>query len=85
MAITDQTQRASAVNGDEFPYDWNRVCYMELSEDGELRQLRYKDDLRQAVERARQGSQIYAVWPGQYRSDLFLIDDLDALATARKL
>jgi hypothetical protein len=28
---------------------------------------------------------IVAVWPGEHRSDLFLIDDLDALAVARKI
>lgn len=34
-------------------------------------------------ERARSGeSRIFAVWPGQWRSDLFIIDDLDEYAKA---
>ncbi|MEE0731414.1 MAG: hypothetical protein UCJ19_12765 [Oscillospiraceae bacterium] len=38
-----------------------------------------RDSMRTAYERARAGStKIYAVWPGNWSSDLFLIDDLDA-------
>jgi hypothetical protein len=67
-----------------FPYGHagGSVCYMELGPDG-LRQCRTRGDLRDAVKRAQAGeSEIMAVWPGQYRSDLFIIDDLAALAKA---
>lgn len=66
----------------DFPYGHagGRVCYFEMH-DGALAQARYRDDLRGAVRRALAGeSAIFAAWPGTYRTDLFVIDDLPALA-----
>lgn len=67
----------------QFPYGHpGTVCYIEQTGD-ELVQCRYRDDLRTAVRNALAGeSRIIAVWPGRYRSDLFLLDDLHALAGA---
>lgn len=66
-----------------FPYGYpGRVCYLEQSGENVV-QCASRDELREAVTRARRGeSRLLAVWPGEYRSDLFLIDDLDAMATA---
>jgi hypothetical protein len=74
--------RSSKESG-AFPYGYpGMVCYMEMRA-GELTQLGTRDVMRDAVRRAQAGdSTIYAVWPGQYRSDLFIIDDLAALAIA---
>lgn len=66
-----------------FPYGYpGRVCYIE--QDGEaVSQIQGRDAIRCAVQRARAGqSRILAAWPGEYRTDLFLVDDLDALADA---
>jgi len=65
-----------------FPYGYpGLVCYIELR-DGEMSQCFKRDDLREAVRRGQaKVSRLFAVWPGQYASDLFVIDDLDALAS----
>ncbi|HEU0132705.1 MAG TPA: hypothetical protein VFQ85_17105 [Mycobacteriales bacterium] len=64
-----------------FPYVRpGRVCYIEQTGE-QVVQITTIGDLREAVGRARAGgSRLLAVWPGEWRSDLFLIDDLDALA-----
>jgi hypothetical protein len=66
-----------------FPYGYpGRVCYLEQTGENVV-QCSTRDELRQAVLRARRGeSRLLAVWPGEYRSDLFLVDDLDAMAAA---
>jgi hypothetical protein len=69
--VSDRPRSAAAVEG--FPYGWpGLVCYF----DAEHRQAHTRDDLRGMVSRALAGqTTIYAVWPGEYRSDLFVIDD----------
>jgi hypothetical protein len=57
-----------------FPYTDPTVCFLEVDREG-----RVTSPLESGVSarvRARE-SQLYAVWPGHYRSDLFLIDDID--------
>ncbi len=66
-----------------FPYGYpGSVCYIEQT--GEtLRQIEGRPDIRSTTTRAMAGScRILATWPGQYHTDLFLVDDLDALAEA---
>ena len=64
-----------------FPYRSKLVCYMELSNDGNIKQLSTKSEKLEAYLNAKSGnSRILAVWPGQWRSDLFIIDDLDSFA-----
>lgn len=66
-----------------FPYGYpGMVCYIEQTIDGgALRQCSGRGEIRQAVRRARLGeSRLFAVWPGQYSSDLFEIDELEHLA-----
>ena len=67
-----------------FPYAAKTTCYIEVSADGSVGQVSCtKNDMTEAVARAKAGqSKLYAVWPGNYRSDLFIIDDLDMLADA---
>ena len=66
-----------------FPYGWpGRVCYIAFT-GYSLAQLHGRDEMRQAVRSALDGNcEIYAAWPGQYRTDLFLVDDIAALAQA---
>lgn len=52
-----------------------RICYIEVTPDGGVAQLRYADELRDGLQRAKSGdSRVYAAWPGQYRTDLFEVD-----------
>ncbi|NLU81079.1 hypothetical protein HCA58_22575 [Micromonospora sp. HNM0581] len=71
--------RSAAAAGKDFPYDLPTTCFIEVSNDGSVSQ---GADV-QAYERAVAGtSRLFAVWPGNYSSDLFVIDDLDAYARA---
>jgi hypothetical protein len=57
-----------------FPYELPTVCYLEVASDGTVTSPP-EDGVTARVRSA--GSRLYAVWPGHYRSDLFLIDDID--------
>lgn len=67
-----------------FPYKSKLVCIMEVFPDGTITQILTDRNSRQsALSNAISGkSKIFAVWPGQWRSDLFIIDDLDELFDA---
>ncbi|MFF1506374.1 hypothetical protein [Streptomyces sp. NPDC058326] len=65
--------------GRDFPYTARTTCYIEVHEDGEVT---HGAD-RAAYERALAGgSRLFAVWPGEWSSHLFVIDDLDEYAKA---
>lgn len=82
----DDTTLPRLASESPFPYGTRRVCYIERHKDGTLHQIRTKAQMTEAIGGARKGwIDIVAVWPGEHRSDLFLIDDLDALAAARKI
>ena len=69
-----------------FPYGSKLVCYIEVKNDGEVRQLHTKKEKQDALQNMiHESSRIFAVWPGQWRSDLFLIDDFEAFANANNL
>ena len=69
-----------------FPYSCGQVCYMEVSPDGAVTQLSTVGEKRSAYINAQAGvSKILAVWPGRWRSDLFIIDDLDAFSKKQGL
>ena len=62
-----------------FPYDSKLVCFLEVAQNGETRQISNAREKLIALKNARSGeSKIYAAWPGQWRTDLFIIDDFDA-------
>lgn len=67
-----------------FPYTSTQVCYIEVGLNGNVTQIQCNEtDMEQAYNRVKKGeTQMYAVWPGSYRSDLFIMDDLDKLADA---
>ena len=66
-----------------FPYSSQVVCFMELFPNGEIKQLNNDVDKFEAYSNANQGkSKIVAVWPGKWRSDLFIIDDLESFVDA---
>ena len=65
-----------------FPYRRKTVCYMEVFPNGDINQLSTRQELKDAFYHAVSGkSKIVAVWPGQWRSDLFIIDDLEEFNT----
>lgn len=66
-----------------FPHGWDGgLCYFEI-EKGELLWTKGRNEIRDAVRRAHaKKSQLYCAWPGRYRTDLFLVDDLKAAAKA---
>ena len=71
--------RSSAEMKEEFPYTLSTMCYIEVGSDGDV----LWGVGREAYERARRGEcRLYAVWPGQWSSHLFAIDDLDQYAAA---
>ena len=74
----------SAKEQEFFPYDAKTVCYILVTPDGNVQQVHHTaDELKKAHDDAKTGdAALYAVWPGKWRSDLFVIDDLDAFADA---
>lgn len=78
----------SAKEAGHFPYEASTVCYFEVDEHGALSQLYHKNKLdRPRVQQTYQRvinkeTTLYAVWPGRWSSDLFIIDDLDAFTKA---
>ncbi|MCX4683930.1 hypothetical protein OG401_06320 [Kitasatospora purpeofusca] len=71
--------RSAAAAGSDFPYTSRTTCYIEISDDGTVS---HGTDAG-TYERARSGkSRLFAVWPGNWSSDLFIIDDLDEYARA---
>ena len=76
----------SAKKTECFPYQMKTVCYFEVFPDGKIEQLNTEGEKMDACYRAKAGeSNIYAVWPGQRRSDLFTIDDLETFEKELKL
>lgn len=68
-----------------FPYGWpGRVAYLQIAADGSISQTsRFRDDFRETVRAAFAGEvTLIAAWPGEYRTDVFEIDDPSALAAA---
>ena len=81
----------SAKEQEYFPYTGSTVCYIEVGKDGTVSQMRHKNksdrpEVSAAYQRAACGdSTLYAVWPGKWSSDLFLLDDLEAFAKSFEL
>jgi hypothetical protein len=78
----------SAKETNNFPYDMSIICYFEVDKNGNVSQVYHKNksnrpEILEAYERAMNNTTtLYAVWPGNWSSDLFIIDDLDSFAKA---
>lgn len=76
----------STKESNNFPYSMSTICYFEVDNNGNVSQIPHKnksdrEKVLEAYQRAINGTTtLYAVWPGNWRSDLFIIDDLDAFA-----
>lgn len=68
-----------ATEAEYFPYGAKCVCYILAYPDGRLEQIpNNKTDKRNALPVILSGeAKLYAVWPGNYTSDLFEINDVD--------
>lgn len=53
-----------------FPYGSASICYFTVT-DGVPEQVKGRPALRGAI---ANGCELYAAWPGQFRTDLFVID-----------
>lgn len=84
LCYRDHMNPCRAASAQEFPYKANRmVCYFEVINGAPSPVGTAIGDLRNAARRAVAGeATLYAVWPGQYRSDLFVIDQPTLLAEA---
>ncbi|WP_405810841.1 hypothetical protein OG524_16600 [Streptomyces sp. NBC_01520] len=70
---------SAAAVGKDFPYTARTTCYIEVHADGAVT---HGSD-HAAYERAVAGvSRLFAVWPGEWSSRLFAVDDLDEYAKA---
>lgn len=74
----------SAKEQEYFPYDSKTTCYILVRKNNEVEQVNHSiSNLTEAYNSVLNGdAKLFAVWPGQYRSDLFVVDDLNAFADA---
>lgn len=78
----------SAKETKNFPYSMSTVCYFEVDKSGNVSEVYHKNKsdkpkILEVYQRIMNKiTTLYAVWPGNWRSDLFIIDDLDAFAKA---
>ncbi len=76
----------SAKEAGNFPYGMSTVCYFEVDKNGNVSRVYHKNKsdrpkVLEAYQRVmNKTTTLYAVWPGNWKSDLFIIDDLDAFA-----
>lgn len=76
--------RSAKAAGKDFPYTSPTTCYIEVDQAGHVSQVATHNTA--LYTRIKNGeSKLYAVWPGQYHSDLFLIDDPIEYAKARSI
>ncbi len=74
----------SAKEQEWFPYSLKTTCYILVNQNGVVTQVSHsKKEMQEAYTAVVNDlATLYAVWPGQWRSDLFIIDDLDLFANA---
>lgn len=70
-----------------FPYTSKTNCYILVEKDKVEQIVHYrKCDIQEVINAYRKvkdgNAKLYCVWPGNYRSDLFIIDDIEAFAEA---
>ena len=72
---------------EKFPYAEKDVCFIEQTSNGKIRQIEhYVDEKRSVYYRVKyEGSKLFAAWPGQWTTDLFEIDDIEAYGEANNV
>lgn len=72
----------SAKETENFPYAIKNICYFLVDNNGKVERVHHfrkcdRQEVINAYEKIQSGTAIlYAVWSGQYTSDLFIIDDI---------
>lgn len=67
----------------EFPFLSESLCYYELANNHLIDLARNENLLRDAYNRAKNAeSKLYVTWHGNYRTDMFELDDLDSFSQA---
>lgn len=65
---------------ENFPYLSKELCYYEIRDNDIFCLDRNEIQIKEAYLRAKNGeSKLYATWHGQYRTDMFYLDDLKQL------
>ena len=74
----------SAKEVEYFLYGSKLVCYFVVYPDGKAEQIQNNKTTAKSVYEhvVAKDYVLYAVWPGQWRSDLFIIDDIELYANA---
>ena len=73
---------------EDFPFTARHCCLFEIKNNGEIEQIKHYrkmdyDNVLNAYKRViNNKSKLYYVWPGQYTSDLFEVDDLTAFSSS---
>lgn len=69
-------RRASGV--DHFPWGGARVTLIRVDVHGVVTQASRITEKRQLLEEVGKSDIVLAAWPGEWRQDVFWVDDLDA-------
>lgn len=79
-----KVRKVSDVTNIPFPFDSKLNCSIYIGNDGTFKQVRKVEDEREAYDNVVAGNgNIVIVWPGQYRSDAFLVDDINQYGVAK--
>lgn len=63
-----------------FPYKSKLMCYIEVYNDGTVNQVQISSSVINRLESGK--SKLYCAWPGQWKTDLFKIENITALKKA---
>ena len=69
-------------DADEVPWRAGDVTLIWISEDGRITQAQRIEEKRNALRDATSGDCLLLAWPGQWRQDIFLVDDRKAAILA---
>jgi hypothetical protein len=74
----DASQLRRTSDADHVPWRANDVTLIWISEAGRITQAQRIEDKRSALRDAASGDCLLLAWPGQWRQDIFLVDDRQA-------
>jgi hypothetical protein len=70
--------RRTSTSGEVFPWRAQDVTLVCVTADGLVTQAQAIGEKRAMLEAAGHGDLLLAAWPGQWRQDIFVIDDRNA-------
>ena len=76
--------KARKASESPFPYTSKHICYFGVDKEGNVYWIgNSKSERHSAVPYVKSGEwKLFSVWPGQWRSDLFEIDDISKFVDA---